>query len=503
MNNAAQELRDIVGEKYFLDDPVLLQSYRDTLFPVDIPQPFGVILPENADEVAAIVKTCRRYGIPMVPIGLGAPMNGPTACPDGGLIVEFARMNRIISIDPEECVAVIEPGVTIGQLIKALEPYNLMAQYPNSSPLVSVVASMVSHRATGQYAARYGLSDVFINGVEVILGTGERVVTGSAALDSADWHYRHCFGPDLTGIFIGALGTMGFVTKAAIKLSPIPEKYWGVAIGFDNIRDSVEPIGHIARYQMADYINGQHWYCGATTMEDYPWEITGGKAALPLDYMEAWRERRGLPHVWFHMALGGTEREVEARRLDLTEYLEKENINVLHMENDAWFQVRNVQITGTISTTAARFCRHRGGGWSSLVFLAPIKKWGDILEPLVEKGRELGFDPAYLMKVFGPNGHSSQCRFVISFDKNDPDERARAFAFSKVVAEHAVANGGNVHRQTQHPDVIMAHQPEYYAFLKQIKAVVDPDCLLNPGVLALTPESLGIKKEGDDHDQTR
>ncbi|MDR1245605.1 MAG: FAD-binding oxidoreductase [Clostridiales Family XIII bacterium] len=498
--NVAAELSKIVGSDNFTDDPVLLQAYRDTLYPVDVPMPFGVALPQSADQVQAIVKLCGETELPITPIAVGAPLNGPTLCAPGGLILDFCLMNKIISIDPDELVAVIEPGVTIGQMVKALEPYKLMAQYPNSSPLTSVLASMVMMRGVGQYATKYGLGDSFVNGVEAILGTGEKIVTGSAALEGADWHYRHCFGPDLTGIFIGSLGTMGLVTKAAIRLSPIPESTWGLALGFDAIEDAMAPISHIAKYQMADYINGQHWYAGATTGDDYPWEVTGGKAPLPDEYMREWRKRKGLPNIWFHMAIGGSPAEIEVRKKQLLDYLSSRNITPMDMSNDPWFQVRNVQLQGVINCSSARFCRHRGGGWVSLVMLAPIKKWGEILEPLVEKGKTLGFDPTYLLKVYGPYGHSSQCRFVVSFDKGSPDERARAFAFTETVAKHAVEKGANVHRQTMHPEIIQSRQPEYFALLKLIKSLVDPKCILNPGVLNLSKETLAYRQGGEAED---
>ena len=491
--NAAAELSKIVGSDNFTDDPVLLQAYRDTLFPVDVPMPFGVALPQNTDQIQAIVKLCNELSLPITPIAVGAPINGPTLCVEGGLILDFCLMNKVISIDPEEMVAVIEPGVTIGQMVKALEPYKLMAQYPNSSPLTSVLASMVLMRGVGQSVTKSGLADTFVNGVEVILGTGEKVVTGTAALEGADWHYRYCLGPDLTGLFTGSLGTLGIVTKAAIRLSPIPESTWGLAIGFDKIEDAIVPISYIGRNQLADYINGQHWYAGATTGEDYPWEVTGGKEHLPDEYMEEWKKRKGLPHVWFHMAIGGTPAEVEVRKKQLLDYLESQNVVPLEMSNDPWFQVRNVQIQGVISSSSSRFCRHRGGGWVSLVMLAPIKKWGEILEPLVEKGKTLGFDPTYLLKIYGPHGHSSQCRFVVSFDKGSPDERERAFAFTEMVANHAIENSGNVHRQTMHPEIIQEHQPEYFNLLKLIKKLVDPNCILNPGILNLSKETLGIQ----------
>lgn len=487
--DAALAFAGIVGAKYFSTDPAVIESYRDTLFPVDPPNPFGVILPETTAEVVEIVKLCNELKMPIVPIAVGAPINGMTMCHENGLVLDMSRMNKIIDIDPDTMVAVIEPGVTIGQMIKALEPYHLMTSYPNSSPPVSVLANIIFLKGSGQHITRYGTADFYLQGVEAVLGTGKMMKTGSGALDSSDWHFRYCLGPDLSGLFIGSLGTMGIVTKAAVKLAPISECTWSVALGFNKIQDAVKPINHIGKHQMAHYINGQYWYTGVITDTDYPWEVTGGKKALPLAYMDQWRKSRGLTPVWFHLAIEGTPREVEAKRLDLEEYIDREGLTRLDMSNDGWYQVRDVQIQGTISSTAARFCRHRGGGWSSLVFIAPIKKWGDILDPVIEKGRALGFDPTYLLKVFGPYAHTSQCRFVLSYNRNDPDERERARKFTREFTLHALQNGGVIHRQTLQPDLIMAHQPEYYDLLKQIKQLVDPNCILNRGVLGLREEN--------------
>ena len=494
----ADRFISIVGKEYFSDSLADVEAYSDTLFPVVPGKPFGVILPQTAEEVSEIIKYCNEIDMPIVPIASGAPINGMNIAIEDGLVMDLCRMNKIHSIDPDEMVAVIEPGVTIGQMIKALEPYKLMTSYPNSSPGVSVLANIVFLKGAGQHVTKYGTADYFLQGVEAVLGTGAIMKTGSGAVSNSDWHFRHCLGPDLSGLFIGSLGTLGIVTKGAVKLAPISPYTWSTALGFDNISDAVEPINYIGKMKMADYINGNYWYTGVSADTDYPWEVTGGKAALPLDYMEKWRESVGLTPVWFHLAIEGIdEREVNVRRQILEEYLDSKGIRRLDMGNDSWYHVRDTQIQGTISSIAARFCRHRGGGWSSLVFMAPIKKWGWILDPVMEMGRKWGFDPTYLLKVYGPYAHTSQCRFVLSYNKSDPDERERARSFTREFTQHALNNGGVLHRQTLQPAVIMEHQPEFYALLKQIKKIMDPKCILNRGVLGFTPELLSELEGGN------
>jgi len=487
--DAKKYFEDIVGEKYFSTEPAVIEAYRETLFPLQPPKPFGVILPETVDEVVRIIKLCNKLDMPLVPIAVGAPINGLTVCHENGLVVDLSRMNKIIDINPDTMVAVIEPGVTIGQMIKALEPYNLMTCYPNSTTGVSVLANMVTVRGIGQLASKYGTSDYFLQGVEAVLGSGEVLITGSGAVDNSDWHFRYCLGPDLNGLFIGSAGTMGIITKAAVKLIPIPEDTWSVALAFDKIQDAVNPIHHIGKHQMADYINGQYWYTSVITNDKYPWEITGGKKTLPQEYMEEWRKRKGLPPIWFHLALGDSKRVVEAKRKDLEAFIKQENLNVLDMSNDEWYHVRDVQIKGTISTLAPRFVSHRGGGWSSLVMMAPVKKWGTILDPVIEKGKALGFDPTYLLKVYGPYGHTSQCRFVLSYNRHDPDESQRAKEFTRQFTQYALQNGGVIHRQTLQPEVVMSSQSSFYNVLKKIKKAVDPNAVMNRGILGLDKEN--------------
>ena len=484
-----ETLTSIVGKDFFSTDQAVVEAYRDTLFPVlDPEKPFAVIMPENTDQVQSIVRYCNEIKMPIVPIALGAPINGMNLPVEGCLMMDMNRMNKIHSIDPDEMVAVIEPGVTIGQMIKALEPYNLMTSYPNSTPVSSVVANIIFLKGSGQHITKYGTADYYLQGVEAIMGNGDLVKTGSGALDSSDWHFRYCLGPDLSGLFVGSLGTLGIVTKAAVKLAPICPFTWSVAIGFDKIGDAVEPINYMGKMKMADYINGQFWYTGVSADTDYPWEVTGGKAALPEEYMRQWRESKGLTPVWFHLAIEGIDqREVDVRRQIIEEYIDARGIKRLDMSNDSWYHVRDTQIQGTISTVAARFCRHRGGGWSSLVFIAPVKKWGEILDPVMEMGNKWGFDPTYLLKVFGPYAHTSQCRFVVSYNKSDPDEVARCRKFTAEFTQHALKNGGVIHRQSLQPAVVMEHQPEYYALLKKIKDIMDPNCILNRGVLGLVP----------------
>ena len=222
MNNSkvVSELEQIVGDRYVSDEPEIQFLYHYDFITAE---PEGkcdiAIMPESAEEVQEIVKIANKYKIPVVPWVSGINFGSIATPRKGGIVVDLRRMNRVLEVNEDDMYAVVEGGITWADLKGYLDKHhpNFRAGITYSPPGTGVIPSCLC----------YGMFDLgmiggtgaeFINGLEVVLPTGELIRTGSCSL-SKYWFGRQPL-PDISGLFIGWEGTTGIVTKAAIKLWP-------------------------------------------------------------------------------------------------------------------------------------------------------------------------------------------------------------------------------------------------------------------------------------------
>ena len=177
----------------------------------------AVAFPESAAEVAQVVRLTREAELPYVARGSGTGISGGAIPTQGGLIIELARMNRVLEIDLANRCAVVEPGV-INQDLKELladQGYGHTYVPDPGSQVVSTIGGNVANNAGGMHCLKYGVTTNHISGVEVVLPDGEIVTVGGKVLDQP--------GCDLTGLFVGSEGTLGIVTKIVVRIVRLPE----------------------------------------------------------------------------------------------------------------------------------------------------------------------------------------------------------------------------------------------------------------------------------------
>ncbi|MHA1283016.1 MAG: FAD-binding oxidoreductase [Promethearchaeota archaeon] len=246
-----KELRSIFGEKYVSNKPVDLYPYSYDATESDAYMPDFVVLPQNIEEIIELAKFANKYKIPIIPYTSGNNVGGLTIPEQGGIICDMGkRMKKIIKVHESMMYAIIEPGVTWGQLKRFLEKYypNLKYGYTYAPPYAGVLANAILSGMSNLSTA-YGCTADWINGLEVVLSTGEIVRTGSCFLSNElkddNWFARYPI-PDLTGLFMCWQGTTGIVTKAAIQLWP-NKKYKTVLVvlvyGADECAELVKEIG--------------------------------------------------------------------------------------------------------------------------------------------------------------------------------------------------------------------------------------------------------------------
>ena len=200
-------------------------------------RPLAVVRPGSTADVAAIVKAAASLRVPLTPRGSGTGLSGGCTPVDGGLVVSFERMNRILEIDTDNHVAVVEPGVTLADLDAALLPHRLV--YPVFPGEVSAsLGGNVATNAGGMRAVKYGVTRHHVLGIEAVLGTGEVIRAGGKFVKSTS-------GYDLTQLVIGSEGTLALVTQATLRLHPRPGHQATLLAPFATLHEiaaSVPPI---------------------------------------------------------------------------------------------------------------------------------------------------------------------------------------------------------------------------------------------------------------------
>lgn len=211
-----RELQEVVGADYLMDSPAELLAYSYDATPLYQAMPDAVVQPANTEQVAAVLRICSRHGIPIVPRGSGSNLSAGTVPVQGGLVLNLTRMNRIIEIDPENLTATVEPGVITKQLHSAVEALGLFYPPDPSSMVISTLGGNISECSGGLRGLKYGTTRDYVLGLEVVLPSGEVLCTGGK-------NSKDVAGYDLTRLIVGSEGTLGIVTRATLKLIPLPE----------------------------------------------------------------------------------------------------------------------------------------------------------------------------------------------------------------------------------------------------------------------------------------
>ncbi|MBV5305435.1 MAG: FAD-binding protein [Desulfobulbaceae bacterium] len=216
IKKVAEEIAHIVGRKHCttrLED-LHCYSYDGTgkTFLPDI-----VAFPDSTSQVAGLLRLAGTYNLPVVARGAGTGMTGGSLPVQGGLVLALSRLNRILEIDRDNQIAIVEPGVITGEFQKAVQEVGLFYPPDPASLKFCTMGGNAAECAGGPSAVKYGVTKDFIIGLEVVLANGEILTTGTRT-------EKGVVGYDLTRLFIGSEGTLGIITKIITRLIPLPER---------------------------------------------------------------------------------------------------------------------------------------------------------------------------------------------------------------------------------------------------------------------------------------
>src|SRR5579862_7467427 len=232
-----EELRRIVGDEWVHDAPseIIAYSYDGTF---QQRQPDLVVSPASTEEVAEVVKVAAGEGVPIIARGASSGLAGGTIAERGGLIVNLARMDRIVEIDTANVCAVVEAGAITLQLQEAVEKVGLLYPPDPASSRQSTLGGNVACNSGGPRCLKYGVTRDYVTGLTVVLASGEVLELGGKLTKNAT-------GPQLLQLFIGSEGTLGIVTRAILKLVPLPRARVTATAAFPELPQASKAVARI------------------------------------------------------------------------------------------------------------------------------------------------------------------------------------------------------------------------------------------------------------------
>ena len=299
-----KELQKIVGPENLLTsgEELLVYSYDATQQEA---LPWAVARPASTEEVSRLILLANREGFPVVPRGAGTGMSGGSVPVRAGVVLSLERMNRILEIDEDDLVAVVEPGVVTGDLQREVEARGLFYPPDPASHLFCTIGGNVAECAGGLRAVKYGVTRDYVLAMEVVLPTGEIIQTGARTLKSVA-------GYDLTRLIVGSEGTLGIATKITLRLLPLPETVRTLAAFFPSVESAasaasaviagrilpraLEFVDKAALRAVADYLK-EDLSAGAAAMLLVEVDGPAGSTAREIEAVEEIMRSRGADRV--------------------------------------------------------------------------------------------------------------------------------------------------------------------------------------------------------------
>ena len=213
---AIQELTDSLPDGTVIVDADVAAAYsRDSTDVLAAGAPLAVVSARSTDDVARAMAWAHAHDVPVVTRGAGTGLSGGATATPGCLVLSLAKMNRILSIEPDDFVARVEAGVINGDLDRAAKPHGLMYAPDPSSMDISTIGGNIATNAGGLRCVKYGVTRNSVRSLTVVLADGRVLRTGHDTVKGVS-------GLDMAGLFCGSEGTLGVITEATVALVPRP-----------------------------------------------------------------------------------------------------------------------------------------------------------------------------------------------------------------------------------------------------------------------------------------
>jgi len=446
----ASKLRKIVGHEGVLDRPedLMLYEYDGSLARG---APKYVVFPQSTQHVSEIVKLAGRVGLAIVPRGAGTGLSGGSIARNGGIILGFARMNRILNIDVPNLRATVQPGVVNLDLSIALEPHGFYFAPDPSSQKACTIGGNVAENSGGPHTLAMGVTVNHVTGLEVVLPDGRIVQLGGEASTAP--------GYDLTGFFVGSEGTLGIATAITVKITRLPEAVATLLAIYNDVQDAATTVVALTSEGITpaaiEMLDG--WTLRAVEASvhaGYPLD----SAAVLLIELEGLREAVDeQAEIVSSLCSGSGAREVRRARDE-------------HERQLLWKGRKTA--FGAIGRVSPSYYVQDG--------VIPRTRIPETLRKIEEVGKKYSLTIGNIFHAGDGNLHP-----LILFDNRDPEQTQRTLDAGREILEFCIGVGGSITGEhgvgMEKQDLMCAlFSDSELEVMKRLRNCFNPDSLLNP-----------------------
>jgi len=412
-----------------------------------------VVFPTSVEQISQVLTLANENSFPVVPRGMGTGFSGGSIPVQGGVVLVMTRFNRIIEIDAENLIAVVEPGVVTGDFQKEVEKLGLFYPPDPASTLYCTLGGNVAECAGGPRAVKYGVTKDYVLGLEVVLPTGEVIDTGVRTM-------KGVVGYDLTKLFVGSEGTLGVITKIVLRLIPMPDARKTLMVVFDRVEDAATCVSKIIGSKIVP-----------STLEF----MDNASIQCVEDYLNI-----GLPRDAGALLLI----EVDGDREILPKYVQKIDEIASELNRYEWRVADN-------ESEAEVLWKARKALSPASYRLNPTKIAEDITVPrnqiatFIKEARNIAEERHLKIINFGHAGDGN-IHTSLMINEKDEGEKRRAEEAIEEIFKLTIRLGGTLSGEhgvgiTKARYIGMELSQGTIKVMKQIKRVLDPNNILNPG----------------------
>lgn len=491
---AVEEFQKLLGDENVLTKPEQLVPYTKIMMPVADAEhaPSATLVATTVEQVQEIVRICNQYKIPIWTISTGRNFGYGSAAPHhrGQVILDLKRMNKIIHVDPELCTALVEPGVTYGQLYDYLQKNNLPLMLSFSAP--SVIAGPVGNTMDrGVGYTPYGEHFMMQCGMELVLANGEILRTGMGSVKNENsWQvFKWGYGPTLDGMFTQS--NYGICTKMGFWLMPKPPVIKPFEIRYENESDIADIVELLRPLRIAQIIPNSVvianilWEAGSANVRRSEY-VTGG-GATPDSVLKQIQHDKNLGAWNVYAALYGTQEQVDVNWKIVTETVRKSGKGKIITQEEAGntqpFKYRAELMSGVPNLQEFGLYNWRGGGGS--MWFAPVSQ---------ARGSECDKQKTLAKKILNKHGLDYVGEFIVGwrdmhhvidvlYDRTNKEETESAYRCFHELINEFEKEGYAVYRVNT---AFMERVAQSYGSVKRqvehaIKRALDPNNILAPG----------------------
>ena len=451
-NKIYKKLKGVVGSANCsrLKEDLICYAYDAT---AQTYLPDAVLFPKNSQEVSAILQIANQDDFFVVPRGSGSGMTGGSLAVNGGVVIVMTRFNRILKIDKDNLVAHVEPGVVTGHFQEAVKKEGFFYPPDPASSEFSTLGGNLAECAGGPRAVKYGVTRDYVLGLEVVLPTGEIIHTGVQTS-------KGVVGYDLTRLVVGSEGTLGIITRMALRLLPLPETVRTMTALFEDMETAAKTVSETIRHSIIPRTMEFMDKASIKCVESYL------KIVLPVE-----------AGALLLIEVDGKKDEADTAIKLLGDLCKSQG--AMHVE------------VAKPRAEVENLWRARKAISPALFRYGPDKINEDIVVPrsaipdMVKKINTLRDETGLTMASFGHAGDGN-IHFNIMLDKNNKDELKKAAAAIEALFDYTIELGGTISGEhgigiTKAPYLDKEIGFVELTLMKKIKKVFDPKGVLNPG----------------------